>query len=133
MEQGGTRSAPAGGNVNHYPFFFLASSFLLTHEMDAIRLREWKIFPILGALPDEQGYTVFTVLHVSLYALLLWGLLSPAASTSIINGLDIFCVVHIGLHVIFRNHHHNHFRSWFSWALILGAGLAGAIDLLARR
>jgi hypothetical protein len=114
-------------------FFSIAFSCLLTHEMDAIRLREWKIFPILTTLPDAQGYSAFTALHVPLYALLLWGLLSPGASASIINGLDIFCMVHVGLHVVFHNHRHNHFRSWFSWALILGAGLAGAIDLLASR
>ena len=114
-------------------FFSIAFSCLLTHEMDAIRLREWKIFPILTALPDERGYTVFTALHVPLYALLLWRLRSPGASASIITGLDIFCMIHVGLHVIFHNHRHNHFRSWFSWALILGAGLAGAIDLLSRR
>ena len=114
-------------------FFAIAFSCLLTHEMDAIRLREWKIFPILTALPDEQGYTVFTALHVPLYGLLLWALLSPDASAPVINGLDIFCIVHVGLHMIFRNHRHNQFQSWFSWALILGAGLAGAVDLLASR
>jgi hypothetical protein len=79
MEQGPTLCTPicAGGNVDQYLFFVIAFSFLLTHEMDAIRLREWKIFPILTALPDEQGYTVFTALHVPLYALLLWGCSAP--------------------------------------------------------
>ena len=63
--------------MDQYLFFVIAFSFLLTHEMDAIRLREWKIFPILTALPDEQGYTVFTALHVPLSALLLRGAARP--------------------------------------------------------
>ncbi|GAC1554295.1 MAG: hypothetical protein NVS2B7_30240 [Herpetosiphon sp.] len=119
--------------MDQHLFFAIAFSCLLTHEMDAIRLQEWKIFPILSALPDKQGYTVFTALHGPLYVLLLWRLLSPGGSMFIINGLDSFCILHVGLHVVFRNHRHNHFRSWFSWALILGAGLAGALDLLVIR
>jgi len=38
----------------------------------------------------------------------------------------------VGLHVVFRNHPENRFRSAFSWALILGAGACGALDLASH-
>lgn len=45
-------------------------------------------------------------------------------------GLDVFFIVHVGLHLLFINHPEHRFRSAFSWTLILGAGVSGAIDLL---
>ena len=58
-----------------YMFFWIAFSFLLTHEMDAVRRHEWNIFPLLARLTDdERGYTLFTAMHIALYILLLWGL-----------------------------------------------------------
>lgn len=118
--------------MDRYLFFFVGFSLLLAHEMDAIRLREWKIFPLLSALPDEQAYTVFTALHIPLYSFLLWGLSTGGEGLNqwVVSGLDLFCIMHVALHMVFRNHPHNHFHSWFSWTLILGAGVAGAIDLL---
>ena len=29
-------------------------------------------------------------------------------------------MIHVGLLMIFHNHRHNHFHSWFSWTLIVG-------------
>ncbi|MGF1470472.1 MAG: DUF6713 family protein [Rubrobacteraceae bacterium] len=112
-------------------FFFLGLSLLLAHEMDAVRVREWKIFPMLNNLRDEAGYVVFTALHVPIYVLLLWGL-SGAGSVSrgLVFGLDVFFVVHAILHLVFHNHPENRFRSAFSYALIFGAGLSGVADLL---
>lgn len=47
-------------------------------------------------------------------------------------GLDCFFVVHSLLHILLRNHPKNEFRSRLSWVLILGAAIAGSIDLLIR-
>src|SRR5918997_1241338 len=58
-----------------HPFFALGFALLLVHEMDAVRLGEWKIFPWLSGMGEEAGYRAFTALHVPLYALLLFGLL----------------------------------------------------------
>jgi hypothetical protein len=58
--------------VASYMFFFIAFSFLLTHEMDAVCRHEWKVFPLLSRLTDdERGYTLFTAMHIPLYILLL--------------------------------------------------------------
>jgi len=115
------------------PFFALGFALLLVHEMDAVRLGEWKIFPWLNTLGEEAGYRAFAALHVPLYALLFIALSAgDGGSRAIIVGLDAFFVVHVGLHVVFRNHPENRFRSVFSWALIVGAGACGALDLLSQ-
>lgn len=113
-----------------YLFFALGFALLLVHEMDAIRLAEWKIFPWLSGLGEETGYRVFAALHVPLYALVSLGLVRGGGeSGALIRGLDAFFVVHVGLHWVFRNHPENRFRSVFSWALILEAGACGAAGI----
>jgi len=47
-----------------------------------------------------------------------------------IKGFEIFLIVHVGLHVLFLKHKNNAFNDWFSWVLIVGAGLFGLADLL---
>ena len=111
-----------------HPSFLLGLCFLLVHEMDAIRCKEWRVFPFTSRMDDEAGYVVFTSLHIPLYALLLWGLYGDTGlSRGLILGLDAFFVVHVVLHVLFVNHPEYRFRSAFSWLLILGAG---ALDLM---
>jgi hypothetical protein len=114
-----------------HPFFFLGFAVLLVHEMDAVRLGEWRIFPLLRSLRNEAGYAAFTAPHVPIYALLLAGLFGGGgASSALIVGMDAFFVVHVALHVVFRNHPENRFGSAFSWSLIAGAGACGLIDLV---
>ena len=115
--------------------FFTAFSCLLTHEMDAIRRHEWKIFPLLARLKnDERGYLIFTAVHIPLYVLFFWAL--SAGGTGIrqpfIAGLDVFCIIHLLLHVMLRKHPENQFNNWFSWLLIIGAAVASGSDLLVR-
>ncbi|CAN5602812.1 hypothetical protein BH24ACT22_BH24ACT22_10950 [soil metagenome] len=112
-------------------FFILGFCFLLAHEMDAIRSKEWKIFPGLSRMSDEAGYVTFTALHVPTYALLFWGLRGEgSANPGLITGLDVFFIVHFLLHVVFYNHPKNRFRSMFSYVLISGASVCGVADLV---
>lgn len=115
--------------MNHL-LFLLGFCFLLAHEMDAIRVKEWKIFPVLNKMGDESGYVAFTALHIPIYVLLLLGLVGDGAKRGLIIGLDIFFIVHVFLHLVFYSHPENRFRSAFSYALIFGAGVFGALDLL---
>ena len=101
--------------------FLLGFCFLLGHEMDASRRKEWRVFSVASGMGDEAGYRAFTVLHVPIYALLLW---EPCgdANRGLIAGLDVFFIVHVLLHLLFINRPEYRFGSVFSWALILGAG-----------
>jgi len=114
-------------------FFFIGLSFTLAHEMDAVKCQEWTIFPFLSKLNEKTGYFVFTAIHIPLYLLLFWGLYDKnGLNSSVITGLDIFFIIHIFLHGLFLKHPKNQFKSVFSWFLFLGAGIAGAIDLIAK-
>jgi hypothetical protein len=48
------------------------------------------------------------------------------------SGLSAFFIVHVVLHLLFLRHPLNQFSSPFSWLLIGGAGLCGALDLVVR-
>lgn len=117
-----------------HPFFVLGFCFLLAHEMDAVRLREWRILPILSRLDDRTAYLAFVSLHVPLYAVLLWGLIG-GVNRGLIPVLDAFFVVHVVLHLLFHRllfpgRPDDRLESALSWTLIWGAGACGAIDLL---
>jgi hypothetical protein len=117
--------------VEHF-FFWLGLAFILTHEMDAIRLHEWRMFPLTFFLPDQTGYLVFTGVHVPLYFVLFYYLFPTGNTTlneSLVRGLDVFFMVHVFLHIAFLWHPKNEFKSAFSWIIIIGAGLGGFVDL----
>jgi hypothetical protein len=104
--------------------FFLGVSFILLHEMDAVRCHEWRIFPGLSLLKESTGFLVFMVLHIPLFVWVLMAL----GEDSFRKGFDIFLVIHVGLHLLFLKHPKNEFKDWISWAIICGAGICGAID-----
>lgn len=112
-----------------YAFFYAGLTFLLLHEMDAVRCREWRIFPGLSALPDRTGYGVFILAHIPLLFLLLRAMPASGAP-GLVFWLDVFFLVHVALHLLFLRHPRNEFRDVLSWTLIVGAGLFGAVDLL---
>lgn len=111
-------------------FFFLALGFLFAHELDAIRCKEWLMFPLTSWLADERGYAVFTLLHIPLFAWICWSLVALPLSQDLIRSWDIFCIVHIGLHLLFLKHPQNRFTKPFSWGIIVGAGVCGIFDLV---
>lgn len=116
--------------MSEHFFFFVGLAFILTHEMDAIRAREWAIFPGLSRLEDKTGFIVFMLLHVPLYVLLLVNVVSTAGlNSAVIHGLDVFFIVHVFLHILYLKHPKNEFKSALSWVLIVGAGLGGLLDL----
>ena len=100
------------------------------HEMDAIRCKEWRIFPGLSLLDDNWGYKVFMFAHIPLFFFLFFGLCGQGANEQLIFALDIFFAVHVGLHILFLGHKRNEFKDWVSWTIIVGSGLFGLIDLL---
>ena len=111
-------------------FFHLGLSLLTIHEMDAIRCKEWRIFPGLSMLSDKVGHIVFVFAHIPLFIFINWQLAHSQDINSFIQIFNIFTIVHLGLHVIGLKHKNNEFKDWISWTLIIGAGLCGLIDLM---
>ncbi len=111
-------------------FFYLGFSFILMHEMDAIRCHEWRLFPGLGSLNDKSGFMVFTLAHIPLFYFLLAGLLGQQDNTGLIFGLNVFFIAHFVMHLLFLKHKKNEFKDWLSWTLIAGAAFFGLLDIL---
>lgn len=111
-------------------FFYLGLSFLLLHEMDAIRCKEWRIFPGLHLLNDKWGHIVFVFAHVPLFFWVLWELTHSANLEGFIRGFNIFMVIHLGLHILFLFHKKNEFKDWISWTILAGAGVCGMVDFI---
>ncbi|WP_299523710.1 DUF6713 family protein [Winogradskyella sp.] len=111
-------------------FFYLGLSLMAMHEMDAIRCKEWRIFPGLSMLDDKVGHILFLFAHIPLFYFIFWKLTNNKNIESFIYGFDIFMIVHLGLHILFLKHKNNEFKDWISWSIIVGAGLCGLIDLV---
>lgn len=109
--------------------FSLELTLLLTHEMDAIRKKEWRMFIILKNMPDEKASYTFMLLHIPLYTIILMVLFSGYAAIG--NYIvDVFLIVHMFVHFLFRNHPANQFTSLTSKLLIYGAGVLAVIHIL---
>jgi len=104
---------------------------MLTHELDAVTAKEWRIFPGLSRLEDDRARFWFVALHVPLFAILLAGLLGPNRAQWIL-GFDVFAVAHAVPHILLHRHPKNGFRRTLSWFLIGGASVFGTVDLVLR-
>ncbi len=112
--------------------FYIGFSFLVIHEMDAVKRHEWRIFPGLSNLKEDTAYYVFTILHIPLLVLLLWFLAHPFATVRhwFQIGMDIFFIVHMGLHHFFKTHTKYEFDKIFSRAIIYLMALSGLVHIL---
>ncbi|MEL6654775.1 MAG: DUF6713 family protein [Bacteroidota bacterium] len=104
----------------------LGLTFLIMHEMDAVRQKEWRIIPAWRNLSDETGYIIFLLIHIPMFLPLF---LIPGSSETVFFWLDIFLMAHAGIHFVLRNNPHIDFRHWYSWLCIEGAAVMGAIHL----
>jgi hypothetical protein len=109
--------------------FWLNLALLLVHELDAVRRQEWRMFVFLNRLDDERALQLFTLLHVPLFIIIFWFLSQPDLPVYFWFQLvvDIFLIIHFGLHLLFRNHPANAFDNTFSMGLISGMALLGLV------
>lgn len=107
--------------------FYLALSFFCVHEMDAVRCREWRIFPLLSLLDDRWGRIIFILAHIPLFFILRFQL--AGADNSFITGMNIFFILHMLLHLLYLRHKKNEFKDAISWLLIAGNGICGLLAL----
>ncbi len=110
--------------------FLIGLSLIVMHEMDAVRCREWRIFPGLSLLNDKTGYFIFLFAHIPIFFWLFWYLLNSSDIDTFRTGFNIFLIVHFGLHLLFLKHKNNEFKDWISWIIITGTGICGLLDLI---
>ena len=110
-------------------FFFLGLAFIFIHELDAIRCKEWRIFPGLSFLDDKSGFIVFTFAHIPLMYWIFYEVQS--GDEKFIYYFDLFLIIHLFLHLLFLMHKKNEFKDWISWTIIIGAAACGLIDLIS--
>jgi len=113
-----------------FVFVFIVS-LLLIHEMDAIRLKEWKMFVVLKNKHDETAYRIFSLAHLPLYVVAFFILASGGelAKTILYYAVDAFLLIHAIIHYGFRKNPNNGFNSIFSKAIIYSLGLLALIHL----
>lgn len=111
--------------------FYLGFALLVCHELDAVAQAEWRILPVLENMGEEQAYQVFVVLHIPLFAILMWLTASRSRRIQLTTQLiiDVFMVAHAGLHLLFVSNDQYSFHSTLSETLIFGAGVVGFIHM----
>jgi heme/copper-type cytochrome/quinol oxidase subunit 4 len=109
-------------------FHLLGLTFILMHEMDAVRCKEWRIFPGLSFLNDKVGLFLFVFLHIPLF---YWVMMETQAGNENFRiGINYFLIIHLILHLLFLLHKKNEFKDWISWVIIFGASLFGLLDIM---
>jgi hypothetical protein len=106
--------------------FLSVVSFLFVHELDAIRMHEWRFFVAPLSIREETAYLTFAGLHAPLFVVVLVYIESPAFQL----GFDAFAIVHGLLHFGLRNHPLVEFDSWFSRVWIFGGALLAGLHLV---
>ena len=102
-------------------------SLILTHELDAMTAKEWRIFPGLSRLDDQRGQRIFVAAHVPLFAGVCWAMTVTDRAWEC--GFSLFFIAHFVAHLILHRHPQNGFRRLLSCVLIGGAAVAGVNDL----
>ncbi len=112
--------------------FYAGIALLITHELDAIQRHEWRIFPFICRLRDDVAYHVFVILHVPLLVLLLWLISHPSENVRFWFQvtMDVFFIVHMGLHSLLKNHKMYEFKTVFSRIIIILIALVGLVHLV---
>lgn len=119
--------------------FYLGLGAFFTHELDAMPNHEWRVLPVIRALPDDVGMAVFVALHLPLFAGVIALVASNNEGVRRVSRLVVagFLVVHALLHVLFSGHPDYEFSTRLSELLIFGgAGLGAgylALELRDRR
>ena len=82
--------------------FYLGLSLFACHELDAVLREEWRLLPVLSSLETAQGYFWFVLAHIPLFTLIFWlcGHDDPRIRRRARLVVDLFMIVHMGLHAL---------------------------------
>ena len=108
--------------------FFLGLSLLACHELDAVARHEWRLLPILSMLDDEAGLVAFVLAHVPAFAALFWLTAhdSPPIRWWSRLVVDLFLIVHAGLHFSLSGSPLYEFHPPVETITVYGAAVVGA-------
>ena len=111
--------------------FLLGLTFILIHEMDAIRCHEWRIIPGMKYLGDRAGMSVFLCAHI-LLIYWLFNVFEDFMHTEgfLMQGFDISLIINLLLHLLFPKQKNNEFKDWISWIFIVATAAFGLMDQL---
>lgn len=100
--------------------------------MDAVRVKEWKMFAVLKDMADETAYRIFMLAHLPIYISVLFCIVYGNTLTSNITKIviDVFLIGHAVLHHSFRHKKENGFSSWLSKAIIYTMPLLALLHLV---
>ncbi|MES2719308.1 MAG: DUF6713 family protein [Pseudomonadota bacterium] len=112
--------------------FCLMLATLFTHELDAMAQSEWRLLYVLRSLPPADGQFWFVLLHVPLFAGLLWLTQQASPRVRLLTQLSLatFALVHAGLHYRLSTEPLYTFTSPLSLTVIYGAAVLGALFLI---
>lgn len=113
-------------------FFYLAFSGLITHELGAVHKHEWRLLFVFRGMPDEPARRAFVLLHLPLVTVLLWLAAHPNAEVRYwtMLGLDVFMIIHAGLHGWLSGYPKYEFGTPHSRFIIYGTATLAAVHLL---
>ncbi len=113
--------------------FYLAFAGFITHELDAVHKHEWRLLFGLREMADDPARHAFVLLHVPLFAVLLGLAAHPDGGIRFwtMFGLDVFMVVHAGLHWRLSSHPRYEFNTAHYRLIIFGTAVLAAAHLLA--
>ena len=111
--------------------FYLAFATLVAHELDAVHKHEWRLLFVLRTMPDDSARRAFVLIHIPLFATLFWLLAYPVESTQFwtMLSLDVFMMVHAGLHWRLSDHPRYEFHELYSRFIIHGTAALAAAHL----
>lgn len=114
---------------------YTGAATLMTHELDAMTNGEWRVLPLVRALPDETGMIVFVVLHIPIFAVIIGCLASAneAVRQRTRTIIAAFLLIHAGLHTAFMAHPAYEFETTLSNALIFGGAILGGLYFFLER
>lgn len=108
--------------------FVISLSSMLVHELDAMRCKEWRIFPGLSKLSDKIGERVFILAHLPLFIWIFYFLFNDSSASSFRQGFCVFAMIHLMLHIAFLFHPRNQFKDLISWLPIILSALSALIS-----
>lgn len=112
--------------------FYFGVGLFFTHELDAMLNHEWRVLPLTSWLKEDVGRTVFVLMHVPLFAVLvaLIASIDETIRNQTMFWLSAFFVLHGVLHAVFKIHRKYEFGSLQSNFLIFGAVICGLLYVI---